>query len=291
MTPDKAHMAQEIRKPQLPATSSTPAPRKATPRRANRVLYPLLVAVFLLGAWQGAVTAWEIPPYLVPSPLLVLQTLMADGAVLGAALLFTLKITLLSFAVAVVLGTLISFVFVQSRLLETALFPYAVLLQVTPIVAVAPLIIIWVKDPTISLVICAALVALFPIISNTTLGLRSVDPDLQSYFKMNRASRLQVLLRLRVPSALPYFFGGLRISSGLALIGAVVAEFVAGTGGNSTGLAYQILYAGYQLNIPRMFAALLLISLAGVALFAAMAWLSRLALGGWHASEVGRGRG
>jgi len=289
MTPDKPLMAQEIRKPQLPGTSSTPAPTKAAPRRADRLLYPLLVAVVLLGAWQGAVTAWEIPPYLVPSPLLVLQTLMADGAVLGAALLFTLKITLLSFAVAVALGTLISFVFVQSRLLETALFPYAVLLQVTPIVAVAPLIIIWVKDPTISLVICAALVALFPIISNTTLGLRSVDPDLQSYFEMNRASRLQVLLRLRVPSALPYFFGGLRISSGLALIGAVVAEFVAGTGGNSTGLAYQILYAGYQLNIPRMFAALLLISLAGVALFAAMAWLSRLALGGWHASEVGRG--
>ena len=267
-------------------TTDKPLP---TARRADRLLYPLLVAVVLLGAWQGAVTVWEIPPYLVPSPLLVLQTLMADGAVLGAALLFTLKITLLSFAVAVVLGTLISFVFVQSRLLETALFPYAVLLQVTPIVAVAPLIIIWVKDPTISLVICAALVALFPIISNTTLGLRSVDPDLQSYFEMNRASRLQVLLRLRVPSALPYFFGGLRISSGLALIGAVVAEFVAGTGGNSTGLAYQILYAGYQLNIPRMFAALLLISLAGVALFAAMAWLSRLALGGWHASEVGRG--
>lgn len=289
MTPDKAHMAQETRQTQLPVTSSTPAPTKATPRRADRLLYPVLVAVLLLSAWQGAVTAWEIPPYLVPSPLLVLQTLLADGAVLGAALLFTLKITLLSFAVAVVLGTLISFVFVQSRLLETALFPYAVLLQVTPIVAVAPLIIIWVKDPTISLVICAALVALFPIISNTTLGLRSVDLDLQSYFEMNRASRLQVLLRLRVPSALPYFFGGLRISSGLALIGAVVAEFVAGTGGNSTGLAYQILYAGYQLNIPRMFAALLLISLAGVALFAAMAWLSRLALGGWHASEVGRG--
>ena len=261
---------------------------QASPPRAARVLYPLAVALFLLGAWQGAVTALEIPPYLVPSPLLVLQTLVADGAVLGAALLFTLKITLLSFGAAVLLGTLISFVFVQSRLLETALFPYAVLLQVTPIVAVAPLIIIWVKDPTASLVICAALVALFPIISNTTLGLRSVDPDLQSYFEMNRATRLQVLLRLRVPSALPYFFGGLRISSGLALIGAVVAEFVAGTGGNSTGLAYQILYAGYQLNIPRMFAALLLISLAGVALFAAMAWLSRLALGGWHASEMGR---
>jgi len=263
-------------------------PRRAVAAGAARVLYPLAVAVALLAAWQGAVIGLQLPPYLVPSPLLVLQTLVADAPVLGTALLFTFKITLLAFAAAVLLGTLISFVFVQSRTLETALFPYAVLLQVTPIVAVAPLIIIWVKNPTASLVICAALVALFPIISNTTMGLRSVDPDLQSYFEMNRASRLQVLLRLRVPSALPCFFGGLRISSGLALIGAVVAEFVAGTGGNSTGLAYQILYAGYQLNIPRMFAALLLISLTGVALFMLMAGLSRLALGGWHASELSR---
>jgi NitT/TauT family transport system permease protein len=237
--------------------------------RANyaRVLYPGLVAIVLLALWQGLVTGFKLPPYLVPSPLLMLQTLVTDWQALGGALLVTLKITLVSFAVAVVMGVLVSFLMVQSRLVETALFPYAVLLQVTPIVAVAPLIIIWVKDPTASLVICAALVALFPIISNTTLGLRSVDPDLQSYFAMNRATRLQTLLRLRIPSALPYFFG---------------------TGGSSTGLAYQILFAGYQLNIPRMFAALLLISLTGVALFVLMAWLSKLALGSWHASELSR---
>lgn len=254
----------------------------------EKLLYPAVVAVVLLVLWQGLVTGFKLPPYLVPSPILMLQTLVTDWQALGGALLVTLKITVVSFAVAVVLGVLASFLMVQSRLIETALFPYAVLLQVTPIVAVAPLIIIWVKDPTASLVICAALVALFPIISNTTLGLRSVDPDLQSYFAMNRATRLQTLLRLRIPSALPYFFGGLRISSGLALIGAVVAEFVAGTGGSSTGLAYQILFAGYQLNIPRMFAALLLISLTGVALFVLMAWLSKLALGSWHASELSR---
>lgn len=254
----------------------------------QRVLYPALVALVLLTAWQSAVVGFKLPPYLVPSPLLMFQTLLTDWQSLGGSLLVTLKITLLSFAVATVLGVLISFLFVQSRAIETALFPYAVLLQVTPIVAVAPLIIIWVKDPTASLVLCAALVALFPIIANTTLGLRSIDPDLQSYFVMNRATRLQTLLRLRIPSALPYFFGGLRISSGLALIGAVVAEFVAGTGGAATGLAYQILMAGYQLNIPRMFAALLLISLAGVALFVMMAWLSRWALGSWHASELSR---
>lgn len=272
------------------APAAAPAARSGAKARRNydKVLYPTVVAIVLLAAWQAVVTGLKLPPYLVPSPILMLQTLVTDWQTLGGALLFTLKITVLSFAVAVVIGTLVSFVFVQSRAIETALFPYAVLLQVTPIVAVAPLIIIWVKNPTASLVICAALVALFPIISNTTLGLRSVDPDLQSYFAMNRASRMQVLLRLRVPSALPYFFGGLRISSGLALIGAVVAEFVAGTGGNSTGLAYQILFAGYQLNIPRMFAALLLISLTGVALFVLMAWLSKLALGSWHASELSR---
>lgn len=270
-------------KPRPPARPRVPL--MAQPR-VQRVVYPALVGLVLVAIWQVAVTALELPPYLVPSPLLMMQTLVTDWVPLGNALLVTLKITLLSFAVATVAGVLISFLFVQSKRIETALFPYAVLLQVTPIVAVAPLIIIWVRNPTGAMTICAALVALFPIISNTTLGLRSVDPDLQAYFRLNRATRWQQLVRLRIPSALPYFFGGLRISSGLALIGAVVAEFVAGTGGSGAGLAYQILQAGFQLNIPRMFAALLLISLTGVALFAAMAWLTKRALGGWHASEL-----
>ena len=264
-----------------------PAPRPWMQRpRVQRVVYPALVAAVLLAAWQALVIGMELPPYLVPSPWLMLKTLFTDWATLGAALLVTLQITVCAFAAATLAGVLISFLFVQNKLIETALFPYAVLLQVTPIVAVAPLIIIWVKNPTAAMVVCASLVALFPIISNTTLGLRSVDPDLQSYFRMNRATRWQTLVRLRIPSALPYFFGGLRISSGLALIGAVVAEFVAGTGGTGAGLAYQILQAGFRLNIPRMFAALLLISLTGVLLFAAMAWLSRRMLSGWHASET-----
>lgn len=270
------------------ASQPKPAPARlplmAQPR-VQRVVYPLLVGMVLVALWQGLVTGLELPPYLVPSPILMMKTLFTDWAALGGSLWVTVKITVLAFTVATVAGVLISFLFVQSKRIETALFPYAVLLQVTPIVAVAPLIIIWVKDPMASMVICAALVALFPIISNTTLGLRSVEPDLQAYFQLNRATRMQTLLRLRIPSALPYFFGGLRISSGLALIGAVVAEFVAGTGGTGAGLAYEILQAGFQLNIPRMFAALLLISLTGVALFALMAWLTRVTLGSWHASE------
>ena len=268
-----------------PAAGTAAATPWLSRPEVQRVFWPLMVAVVLIGLWQGLVVAFELPVFLVPSPLRVAQTLVVDAGLLFGALLVTLKITLFAFLCATVLGVLIAFAFVQSRVIETALFPYAVLLQVTPIVAIAPLIIIWVKNPTASLVICATLVALFPIIANTTLGLRSVNSGLMSYFKLNRATRWQTLVRLRIPSALPYFFGGLRISSGLALIGAVVAEFVAGTGGTGTGLAYQILQAGYQLNIPRMFAALILITVTGVLLFAMMAVLSKWALGSWHESE------
>jgi NitT/TauT family transport system permease protein len=247
---------------------------------------PLLVGVVVLVVWHALVKAFDIPKYLVPSPAMVVDTLISDWGLLYTSLMITLKITFGAFFLAVVLGTVVAFLFVQSRWIEVSFFPYAVLLQVTPIVAIAPLIIIWVKDPTAALLVCATIVALFPIISNTTLGLRSVNPGLINLFRMNKASRWQTLIRLRIPSAAPYFFGGLRISSGLALIGAVVAEFVAGTGGTSAGLAYQILQAGFQLNIPRLFAALGLITVTGVLLFLLMVWLSKLALGGWHESEV-----
>lgn len=254
--------------------------------RLSLALLPALVAVLVLGLWQAWTMILDVPAYLLPSPWLIAQTLARDWALLGSAWLVTIKITVLAFLCAVVLGVLVAFAMVQSRWIEAALLPYAVLLQVTPIVAIAPLIIIWVKDPTASLVVCATLVALFPIISNTTIGLRSVNPGLAAYFQLQKASRWQTLLRLRIPSALPYFFAGLRISGGLSLIGAVVAEFVAGTGGTGTGLAYQILQSGYQLDIPRMFAALVLIAVTGVGVFASLAGLSRWALGGWHESEM-----
>jgi len=252
-----------------------------------QVAAPFSIGVVLLLAWQLICTALEVPVYLVPTPLVIAKTLAADWGLLSDSLLVTLKITFMAFVLSVLLGVAIAFVFVQSRFIEVSFFPYAIILQVTPIVAIAPLIIIWVKEPTFALVICATIMALFPIISNTTLGLRSVNPGLLNLFKLNKASRWQTLRRLRIPSALPYFFGGLRISSGLALIGAVVAEFVAGTGGTGSGLAYQILQAGFQLNIPRLFAALFLITVTGIVLFLAMMALSRVALAGWHESEMG----
>jgi NitT/TauT family transport system permease protein len=247
---------------------------------------PLVVAALFLGAWQAFVVVNDVPPWLVPSPAVVARTLATDRALLLDSLLVTLGIAMTALALAVVLGVAIALAFVQSRAIEVSLFPYAVLLQVTPIVAIAPLVIIWVKDTELALVVCATVVAIFPIISNTTLGLRSVDPGLADLFALNRATRWQVLLRLRIPSALPYFFGGLRIATGLALIGAIVAEFVAGTGGAGAGLAYQILLAGIQLNVPRLFAALVLIALTGIGLFALTLVASRAALSRWHESEL-----
>jgi NitT/TauT family transport system permease protein len=254
---------------------------------AVSIIAPTLVGVALLLFWEIACRAWNVPVFLLPKPTDIAAKLASDWPSLIGALGMTMRVALQAFAASIILGTLIAFLFVQSRLIEKSLFPYAVLLQVTPIVAIAPLIVIFVKNTQVALTVCATVVAIFPIISNTTLGLRSVDAGLINLFRMNRAGRLQTLVRLRIPSALPYFFGGLRISSGLALIGAVVGEFVAGTGGRSSGLAYEILQSGFQLDIPRMFAALFLITLAGVALFVIMVALSRLALGQWHESEIG----
>ena len=254
---------------------------------AMTIVAPVAVGAILVLLWEIVCRSADVPTFLFPKPSDIAGKLAQDWPSLLTALGTTLRIALQAFVTAIVIGTLIAFVFVQSRSIEMSFFPYAVLLQVTPVVAIAPLIIILVKNTEVALTMCATVVALFPIISNSTIGLRSVDPGLINLFRMNRAGRLQTLIRLRIPSALPYFFGGLRISSGLSLIGAVVAEFVAGTGGRRAGLAYEILQSGFALDIPRMFAALLLITLAGVGMFAVMLGLSKLALGNWHESEVG----
>jgi len=254
-----------------------------------RVLAPTAIALLFLGGWEAVVRVNAIPPYILPGPVLVARTLVQDWGTLSVSLLVTLKITAMALAVAASLGLVLAVLFAQSRIIELSLLPFAVILQVTPIVAIAPLIIIWADDVTLSLLICAWIVAFFPILSNTIVGLRSADRNLVDLFRLYRASRWQMLWRLLLPSALPYFLAGLRISGGLALIGAIVAEFVAGTGGNASGLAFRILEAGYQLQIPRMFAALALVSGTGVAIFLLLALLSHLLLRRWHESAMGRG--
>lgn len=253
-----------------------------------RILAPSIIALLFLGGWEAAVRLNDIPPYILPGPVLVAQTLVRDWGTLSVSLLVTLKITGMALAVAAGLGLLLAILFAQSRILELSLFPFAVILQVTPIVAIAPLIIIWVNDVTLSLLICAWIVAFFPILSNTILGLNSADHNLVNLFELYGASRWQTMRYLKLPAALPYFLAGLKISGGLALIGAVVAEFVAGTGGSASGLAYRILEAGYQLKIPRVFAALVMISLSGIAIFLATSLISHLLLHRWHESAIRR---
>lgn len=251
------------------------------------VLAPLAVLVLALVLWDVFVRVTGLPPYLLPGPLLVFKTLITDWNELFQSLLVTLQITVVAFIAAAVSGLLISILFTQSKWIERSLFPYAVILQTTPVVAIAPLIIIWLKNNTFAaLVVCAWIVAFFPIVSNTTLGLNSVDRNLINLFQLYKASRWQTLLYLRLPSAMPYFLAGLRISGGLALIGAVVAEFVAGTGGAKSGIAYRILISSYNLQIPRMFAALFLTTALGVLIFVGLTAFSDLLLRQWHESAV-----
>ena len=252
------------------------------------IIAPVVVGAIALGLWQAVVVLKGIPHYVLPGPLLIAQTLWADWPTLAGSLLVTLRITLAALVAAVTVGVALAIGFAQSRWVERAFFPYAVVLQVTPVVSIAPLIIIWADDVNLSLLICAWIVAFFPILSNTILGLNSADHNLVSLFQLYRASRWQTMRFLRLPASLPYFLGGLKISGGLALIGAVVAEFVAGTGGSASGLAYRILESGFQLRIPRMFAALFLISASGVAIFLATSWISHLLLRRWHESALKR---
>ena len=254
--------------------------------RLWRVAAPLAVGAVLLALWQGVVRVEDIPPYILPGPAAIAAALWTDGPSLLGSLFVTLRITLAALAAAAVLGGGIALLFSLSRLLALSLFPYAVILQVTPIVAIAPLIIIWVQQPFLALLVCAWIVAFFPIVSNTTIGLNSANRNLLALFRLYDATPAQVLRYLKLPTALPYFLAGLRISGGLALIGAVVAEFVAGTGGTETGLAFRILEAGYRLAIPRLFAALFLLSATGIVIYVAIDLLSRLILRHWHESAI-----
>jgi NitT/TauT family transport system permease protein len=254
-----------------------------------RVLVPIALGVAFIAAWELLVRYLAIPRFVLPAPSMIAAALIDDFSPLVGSLWVTLKVTLAAFAVALMLGIVFAILFVQSRLFEVSLFPYAVMLQVTPIVSIAPLVLIWVGLDHLerALLILATIVAFFPILSNATLGLKSVDHNLQNLFDLYGATRWQRLKELQFPSALPYLLGGMRISGGFALIGAVVAEFVAGSG-TGTGLAWRIVEAGNRLNIPRMFAALLLLSLLGISIFFGLSALEYLLLRKWHESAVGR---
>jgi len=255
--------------------------------RLLRILAPVAVMAVTIGLWSLIVRINNIQPYVLPGPEAVFKTLVDDWQVLSNSLLVTLWTTLEGFVAAAVGGIALALLFNQSKWVEYSFFPYAVILQVTPVIAIAPLLLIYLPQQT-AVIVCAWIVGFFPVLSNTTLGLNSVDRNLAGLFQLYGASRLQTLRYLKLPAALPFILGGLRIAGGLSLIGAVVAEIAAGSAGAGSGLAYRIAESGYRLNIPRMFAALLLLSVAGIVIYGLLALVSHLILRRWHESALGK---
>jgi NitT/TauT family transport system permease protein len=255
---------------------------------ALKIVIPIAVVAVMVGIWAVAIRMTGTPAYILPGPAAVANALVKDWGVLWPAFLVTTKITFLSLALALLGGTAFAVFLAQSRWIEIAFYPIAVVLQVTPIVAISPLILIYAPTTQTALLVCAFLVAFFPILSNMLQGLKSVDHNHLNLFELYGASRFQTLWRLQIPAAQPYFMTGLRIGGGLSLIAAVVAEFAAGSSGAGSGLAFRLLEAQFRLNIPRLFAALLLLSLLGVAIFGATSFISWLVLHRWHESSVKR---
>ena len=274
----------DLQPPPIAAGQGVPDSRTV---RLIRILLPIVVLAAAIAAWEFVVRFYAIPPYILPAPSAVFQTLVSDWPVLSQSLLTTLSTTLQGFLAAALGGIALALLFNQSKWLEYSLFPYAVILQVTPVIAIAPLLLIYLPQQT-AVIACAWIVGFFPVLSNTTLGLNSVDRNLAGLFRLYGASRLQTLRYLKLPSALPFILGGLRIAGGLSLIGAVVAEIAAGTAGAGSGLAYRIAESGYRLNIPRMFAALLLLSAAGIVIYGLLALISHIVLRRWHESALGK---
>ena len=268
--------------------SSADAPPVATRGLAiewPQIVLPITTLALGILILDLVVRIKDIPPFILPGPGLVAATLVSDWALLWDSLLVTLATTFDGLALALAGGVGLAILFNQSRLIERSLYPYAVILQVTPVVAIAPLLLVYLPQQA-AVLACAWIVAFFPILANTTLGLNSVDRNLVDLFEIYGASRVKVLLRLKLPAALPYMLGGLKIAGGLSLIGAVVAEIAAGSAGAGSGLAYRIAESSYRLNIPRMFAALILLSIAGIAIFLALSLLSYLVLRRWHESAL-----
>jgi NitT/TauT family transport system permease protein len=262
--------------------------RSSVTERVLSIVIPVFMVILAIAAWQAHIMINQVPRYIMPAPLDVVTALFTDWGTLSPSLLVTLRITLMALGLALVGGVGLAIVLVQSRWIELALFPFAVILQVTPMIAIAPLLIIYMPDTQSALLTCAFVVAFFPILSNMVAGLKSVDHNLLNLFELYGASRWQTLIHLKLPSSLPYFAAGLRIGGGLSLIAAVVAEFAAGSAGKGSGLAFRLLESGYRLNYPRLYAALVLLMVTGVAIFALTSLISWAMLHRWHERALKR---
>ena len=242
---------------------------------------PLAALLVLTGLWEATVRAFDIPATQLPAPSLIAKTMVDNAPQLLAATATTLREALEALALAAFGGVALALLFAWSPWLEKTFLPLAIALQVTPLIAIAPLLLIYL-EPAAAVLACAFLVAFFPILSNASAGLKAADRGLVELFRPEGASRGKILLLLRLPSALPQIFTGLRIGGGLSLIGAVAAELAAGAAGRGEGLAFRIVEAGYRLKIPMMFAAVALLCLCGLAFYGVLAGLGQLVLRRWR---------
>ncbi|MDA9633140.1 ABC transporter permease [bacterium] len=250
----------------------------------NKKLHSLLVIVLLFAIWEFAFHLFDLKWYLLPPPSMIFVSISNNAFLLFLSLLTTLKIAILALGLSVIISSSFAIIFYFSKFIEKSMTPITVILQVTPIIAIAPLISIWVDDSEVATLICAFLVAFFPLLANTISGLKSTEKNHLELVRLYGASKIQILRYVVIPNASPYFLSGLKISSGLALIGAIVGEFVIGPISGHSGLAYRIIESGYQLDIPKMFGAVFLISLSGIILFNIVRLISYLVLRKWHSS-------
>jgi NitT/TauT family transport system permease protein len=263
-----------------------PADTRVPLSRRLRFVAPVGAFVGFLVLWKLAVTLFEIKPFILPPPEAVIWAFRDEGLYLLRQLAHTAQMAVMGYALAIAVGVSVAILFSQSKLLEVSLYPYAVLLQTTPIIAIAPLIVIWAGIGDKSIITISFIISLFPIIANTTLGLTSVDNNLLNLFRLNNANRWQELVWLRIPYALPSMFTGLRISSGLSVIGAIVGEFLVGTGGTEGGMGYTLIIVAGQLKTALLFASVLLCALLGITFFFAVSFVGNRLLRNWHESAV-----
>ncbi|WP_224701924.1 ABC transporter permease [Devosia aquimaris] len=284
-------MSQTMTNPSEAGTDSAAGvllPRTPNREKLMQVLIPIAALLLAVLGWHLLVTINNIPRYILPGPVDVAIALFTDSASLWPALLVTVRITFMALAIALIGGVGLAILLVQSRILELALFPFAVVLQVTPMIAIAPLLLIYAPDTQTALLICAFIVAFFPILSNMAQGLKSVDHNLLNLFELYGASGWQTLIYLKIPASMPYFMAGLRIGGGLSLIAAVVAEFAAGSAGQGSGLAFRLLESQYRMNLPRLFVCLIMLCGTGIAIFGLTSLISWLTLHRWHESAIRR---
>jgi NitT/TauT family transport system permease protein len=277
--------------PEKAAPQAAPRPvatRKGPSARTVLALVapPLVVAVVVIALWQSLITLFGVPTYLVPAPLDVIAEIPGSVGGLVEPTLVTMGEAYGGFLLAAAVGFAVAFVMARWNVAERGLYPYMVLLQTIPIIAVAPILVVWIgAGPTTNTVI-AAMIAVFPITANTLTGLKSTDRNLVQLFAMAGATRRYEMVVLRIPYALPYALTGLRIAAGSSVIGAIVGEFVAGIGGGQGGLGYVITSTAQQLMMPRLFLAVVAASAVSLLLFGLVRLVEVLALRRWHESAM-----